>query len=349
MSDALLDTLGLDIPIIQAPMAGGATTPELVSAVSNTGALGAIAAGYLSPEAIKKTIQATRALTDKIFAVNLFVPENSIVSASEVQLATHGINQICEAALGVTTSPVYATFSALFDAQMAVVLEAKVRVFSFTFGLLAPHWMEQLKKHDVFVIGTATSLTEAYALRASGVDAIVLQGTEAGGHRGTFEGLAEDNLMALFDLLSQCRQVITDTPLIAAGGIADGEKIKACLALGAAAVQIGTAFLTTYESGIDACYKTKLLSLEADATTLTRVFSGKLARGINNRFIHKMREKNIPILSYPAQNSLTQTIRQAAKAQNNTDYLSMWAGQSAASCQNCSVEQLMLVLMREGE
>jgi nitronate monooxygenase len=198
----LPNQLNIKIPIVQAPMAGDATTPELVAAVSNAGALGSIGAGYMSPEKIKQTIEATRALTNKPFSVNLFIPNHISPTKEKMDLAVQGLNQVCHE-LDVTSEPVCAPFSASFDAQMRVILEEKVPVFSFTFGLLEAKWMKQLKRHATFVIGTATNLEEAHALKAMGVDAIVLQGAEAGGHRGTFLGEPEEkkSLYRPLDLL----------------------------------------------------------------------------------------------------------------------------------------------------
>ena len=339
-----MNALGLTFPIIQAPMAGGATTPELVAAVSNAGGLGSLGAGYMSPEAIKSSIQAIRRLTNKPFAVNLFIPEKMSATHASMHAACDGMNQVCRS-LHVKTAPVHAPFAADFDKQMQAVLDARVAVFSFTFGVLAPEWVLQLKQNKSLIFGTATNSQEAKILAQSGVDAVVLQGGEAGGHRGTFEGLAEDSLFDVSSLLTQCKQALGAMPLIAAGGIATGQDITALQQRGASLVQLGTAFLTTHESGIHLAYKKRLLALQEDETTLTRVFSGKLARGLDNKFIQTMREQHVPLLDYPVQNALTKTLRDVAKSQNNPEYMSMWAGQSAALCHDCSVKDLMRVLL----
>jgi nitronate monooxygenase len=336
----MMQALDLTVPIIQAPMAGGATTPELVAAVSNAGGLGSLGAGYMSPEAITTAIHAIRRLTSKPFAVNLFIPEKINVTPAAMNAACLGINQSSQS-LRVETKPVYPPFAVEFDAQMKAVLEARVPVFSFTFGMLAPQWLKKLKQHRVVILGTATSIKEATLLELSGVDGVVLQGSQAGGHRGTFEGAAEESLFELRSLLTQCQQALGAVPLIAAGGIATRQDVTAVLSCGASLVQIGTSFLTTHESGIHPAYKNCLLALKRDETTLTRVFSGKLARGLSNKFIQKMREKNTPLLDYPAQNALTKTLRDAAKSQNNPEYMSMWAGQSAALCRDCSAADLI--------
>jgi nitronate monooxygenase len=340
----MMQALGLTVPIIQAPMAGGATTPELVAAVSNAGGLGSLGAGYMSPEAIKNAIQAIRRLTNKPFAVNLFIPEKISVTPAAMDAAREGMNQVTQS-LHVETAPVHPPFAADFGKQIEVVLEARVAVFSFTFGVLAPGWVKQLKQEKSVILGTATSTQEAKKLAQSGVDGVVLQGREAGGHRGTFEGLAEDSLIDLSTLLSECKHALGAMPLIAAGGIATRQDMTAFQQRGASLVQLGTAFLTTHESGIHPAYKKRLLTLEDDETTLTRVFSGKLSRGLPNEFIQKMREQQVSLLDYPAQNALTKTLRDAAKSQDNPQYMSMWAGQSASLCRDCSVEDLMRLLV----
>ncbi|MCH9756917.1 MAG: nitronate monooxygenase [Gammaproteobacteria bacterium] len=346
----LIHVLGVKYPIIQAPMAGGATTPELVAAVSNAGALGSLGAGYLSPEAMQSAIQNIRALTDKPFAVNLFIPniEKTNPSVLEMEAAVQGINQVCRD-IGMITEAVKAPFSENFEDQMQVVIEEKVPVFSFTFGLPLSKWQDKLKQNNTRIIGTATCVEEAKMLLVTGVDAIALQGLEAGGHRGSFKAFSENQLIPLSTLMSECQNVADNMPLIASGGIADGVSISNAMQMGAAGVQIGTAFLTTHESGVHPAYKKALLELKTDKTVLTKTFSGKLARGIDNTFIQQMRAHNVPILDYPAQNILTQKVRDAAKRMNNSEYMSMWAGQSAMLCQDCSVSVLIKRLVNEIE
>ncbi|MDF1678415.1 MAG: nitronate monooxygenase [Legionellaceae bacterium] len=340
--------LSLNMPVIQAPMAGGATTPALVAAVSNMGGLGSLGAGYWSPDAIKEAIKKTRKLTDKPFAVNLFIPEkNSVLpAASAMHAAIQSLQQAC-VDIDVVTEPVEPPFAENFDEQMHVLLEEKVAVFSFTFGLLSPDWITALKHNKTYLIGTATTVSEARALIATGVDAIVLQGLEAGGHRGSFEGAAETRLMPLYHLLEQYKDLDARVPFIASGGIADGRAMGDVMQRGATYVQIGTAFLTTDESGIHPAYKARLLELTRDETVLTKVFSGKLARGVENRFTQNMQRINAEILAYPAQNALTKLLRNYAKDTNNPEYMSMWAGQSAHLCQKCSVKAFMEQLMQD--
>lgn len=337
--------LGIQFPIIQAPMAGGATTPELVAAVSNAGGLGSLGAGYMPAADIRKAIHEIRFLTNKPFAVNLFIPEPYHATAEQMQQACSQIEKSC-IELNIKIDPVTKPYAQAFAEQIQIVIEEKVPVFSFTFGLLEPEYIKQLKNNNTILIGTATTLAEAFELEASGIDMIVAQGSEAGGHRGTFLGKAESALVSLMTLVPQLVEQIK-LPIIAAGGIMDGRGIAATLNLGAAAVQLGTAFLSCPEADIHPKYKQALLELKQDNTRLTRAFSGKLARGIENKFISRMQNKEKYILEYPIQNALTKTMRQKAKEQDNIDFMSLWAGQAAQMSRGVGVSELVEKLVAE--
>jgi nitronate monooxygenase len=342
----LLNELGIQYPIIQAPMAGGATTPELVAAVSHSGGLGSLGAGYMTPEAIREAIKKIRTLTHQPFAVNLFIPQQPQVPLPEkMRQACDCIQQACRE-LNFTVTPVAPPFLPDFEEQMRVIIEEAVPVFSFTFGVLDSKWMLALQKKGTKIIGTATNLTEACLLEKAGVEVIVAQGSEAGGHRGTFIGKAEDALSNIGSLLTQMTDEVS-IPVVAAGGVMDSKGIAALLKKGAAAVQMGTAFLTCVESGIPACYKKTLLSQTKDDTALTAAFSGKLARGIRNQFTDRMIAHKEDILDYPIQNALTAPMRKAAAMQNNTDFMSMWAGQYSYECREMSVALLMHELVQD--
>ena len=340
-------TLKITFPIIQAPMAGGLTTPELVAAVSNAGGLGSLGAGYLSPADIHDAIKRIRQLTAKPFAVNLFIPNQYTVTPNQLQAACHAIDQSCSE-LSIHTDPIKPPYTYSFEDQLNVVLEEQVPIFSFTFGLLDLKWISLFKQINTVIIGTATTLAEACALEESGVDVIVAQGREAGGHRGTFMEKPEQVLIDLFHLVPQLADQIK-VPIIAAGGIMDGQRIADALRLGAAGVQMGTAFLTSYESGADKHYKQALLSQQKDTTTLTRAFSGKLARGIENQFITRMRDKKAAIADYPIQNALTRSMRAKAKEAGNIEFMSLWAGQSAHLCKAMGAAEFMQSLTSEAE
>ncbi len=320
-----------ELRLIQAPMAGGATTPELVAAVSNAGALGSLGAGYMSADALCAAIEKTRQLSSQAFNTNVFIPSVCDVSVARMQQACDALALCCESA-DIDIEIVSPPYQVDFHQQMEVLLELRVPVMSFTFGLLEKHWLKKLKQHGTQVIGMATQLEEAQALDHLSVDAIVLQGERAGGHRGTFIGREEASLNPLEALLSQVRSSVS-VPLIAAGGISQRQQVQDLLAQGASGVQVGTAFLTCDEAGVPDCYKQTLLSQTEDTTVLTRCFSGRLARGVANHMTTYMADKADVILPYPAQNRLTRALRQWAKGQGNTEYMSLWAGQSVADCQ----------------
>ncbi|AAU27220.1 TPA: nitronate monooxygenase [Legionella pneumophila] len=343
----LAERLGIQFPIIQAPMAGGATTPELVAAVSNSGGLGSLGAGYMRPDEIRQAIIKIRQLTSKPFAVNLFIPEAHHATPEQIQNACDDIN-LCCTELNIEISPVSKPYSLPFVDQMQILIEEKIPVFSYAFGTLEPMWIKQLKKNGTFLIGTATTIHEARILEASGIDAIVAQGSEAGGHRGTFIGNAEEDLIQLSELIPQLVETIR-IPAIAAGGIMNGKGIVSAINAGASGVQMGTAFLSCFEAGITYKYKQTLLSQQQDNTVLTRAFSGKLARGIRNKFIICMDNRKINILDYPIQNALTQMMRQKAREKDNIDFMSLWAGQSAHLCRSMSASDLISTLVIEAE
>ena len=339
------EKLGIQYPLIQAPMAGGATTPELVAAVSTTGGLGSLGAGYMTPIEIRRAIQKIRELTNKPFAVNLFIPGEHYATPEQIEKACDDIEQSC-VDLNQKIKPVLAPYAQSFEEQIRIVFEEKVPVFSFTFGLLDATWIKRLKSNKTLLIGTATTLPEARALEENGIDMIVAQGSEAGGHRGTFLGKDEDALIGLFSLIPQCADHIK-IPIIAAGGIMNGRGIAASITLGASGVQMGTAFLGCHESGVHDKYKKLLLAQQQDNTTLTRAFSGKLARGIRNKFITHMKAKQENILDYPIQNALTKSMRQKAKETDSTEFMSMWAGQSVAFCRKLNAGELINQLITE--
>lgn len=342
IKNKICELLNITYPIIQAPMAGGITTPEFVASVSNAGALGSLAAGYLSPEEMRIAIQKIRTLTDKPFLVNLFIPEKHFATTQQVKKACEDIQNSCQE-LSVKIEPVSPPYTPAFEEQMKVIIEENIPIVSFTFGLLDAHWIEKLKNKNVKLIGTATHLDEAKLLEAAGIDIVVAQGLEAGGHRGTFLGDAELKLASLNDLVSQltCKVKI---PIVAAGGIMNCGDIKSVMNLGASGVQIGTAFITCIESGANPTYKKILLNQTGDQTILTRAFSGKYARGINNKFIQRMKDKTI--LDYPIQNALTNPMRKIAKEKGDSDYMSLWAGTGVAYCVESSVSELIKKLSK---
>lgn len=323
----LTEKLNIKLPIIQAPMAGGATTPELVAAVSNAGGLGSLGAGYMLPEDIRSAIHKIRELTDKPFSVNLFVPQPHHASAQQIEKMRLIVEKSC-AELAIKIENIQPPYLPSFEEQLNIVLEEKVPVFSFTFGIPDDKYLDKLRKSNVILIGTATTLAEAKLLEEKHIDIIAAQGHESGGHRGTFLATIEDSLignMALIPQLADNNKI----PIVASGGIMDARGIVASLILGASGVQMGTAFLSCTESGAHQLYKQALLNTKQENTALTRAFSGKKCRMIKNAFVEHMQAYEQDILDYPIQNKMTQHMRKEAAKQNKIDFLSLLAGQAA--------------------
>ena len=278
----LLERLSIDYPLIQAPLGGQITTPQLVAAVANAGGLGMLAAGQLEPEPLRQTIAAVRMLTGRPFAVNLAIPQ--LGTADAVQLErSHALLAPYRAELGLPPPILPIPAAPALKEQLAVLMEAGVGVVSFTFGLPEPDDMAALKRQGMVIMGTATHLLEAICLEESGVDIVVAQGAEAGGHRATFIGPPERGLvgsMALLPLLIAHLR----TPVVAAGGIMNARGIAAALVGGAAGVMLGTALLACPESGAHPRYKALLAEGTEINTILSRAFSGRLARCLKNRF-----------------------------------------------------------------
>lgn len=338
-NSVLSELLKINYPLIQAPMAGNATTPAFIAAAANAGVLGSIGAGYLSASDLRKIIVETRDLTDKPFAVNLFVPQSASASSNQIAKAKQCIETACEE-LHLKLKEVGPPYVPNFEDQMEVVLEEEIPIFSFTFGIPDESWIDQLKANGVILIGTATTLPEGQMLMEQGIDIIVAQGKEAGGHRGSFLGAVKDSLVSLSDLVRQLVDEV-EVPVVAAGGIMDARDIFSALSLGALGVQMGTAFLSCPESGIHPDYKKALLTMKSDETVLTRAFSGKFARGIKNKFIERMSKHENEILPYPIQHALTLEMRKVAQQQNNIEFMSMWAGQAAFKSQGLPIAELI--------
>lgn len=344
---ALTQVLNIELPFIQAPMAGGYTTPELVAAVSNAGALGSLALGYLSPDEIHQAITATRSKTTKPFAVNLFVPEQTKpTSAEKIERARLAVQHACTE-LNMTVPTISPPYAPNFAEQMEAIIDENISILSFTFGIPSDSWLQKLKNSGITTLGTATTLAEIKQLVEKEIDIIVIQGVEAGGHRGSFLVNANaENQLTLDELLSVSLPGIK-TPIVAAGGLMSGKQIVDVVKKGVAGVQMGTVFLCCQESGIHPAAKKLLLSQKDDHTSLTRAFSGKLARGITNQFMLRMQAHEDVILDYPLQNSLTNPMRKEAARIGNTEFMSVWAGQGAYLCRSTSASTLMQTLCEE--
>lgn len=318
----MLETLfDMQHPIIQAPMAG-VTSPKFVAACAEAGLLGSIGAGYLDGEQTKQFIQEVKKLTTKPFAVNLFVQEDPKTDIEVLQQARMALQPFYDE-LGL--SPVQSVVSKdVFIGQVQAVIEEKVAICSFTFGIPSAEVLQQLKDNGIYTIGTATTLEEAKLVEQAGMDAVVLQGGEAGGHRGSFTDPIQ--LIPLDELLQQVAGQIA-IPMIAAGGLVTKEAIQQALKNGAQAVQIGTALLVADECEISPLYKNAVLASNAQQTTITLAFTGKPARGLANEFTRRM--KDATVAPYPLQNYLTTTIRKESAEQGNAEYLSMWMGENS--------------------
>ncbi len=333
------------LPVIQAPMGGGPTTPALVAAVCNAGGLGSVAAAYLSAEQIDHEIAAVREQTGRPFAVNLFSRDPDRPLAGDVPTVTAWLAER-HAALGIPPPTTPERPQHDFDAQLDAILAHPVPIVSFTFGLLPPARVGQMKSRGVYLIGTATTVDEAVALERAGCDAVVVQGSEAGAHRGTFLVPAAAGLVGTIALVPQAVDAVR-IPVIASGGIMDGRGIVAAQALGAAAVQMGTAFLTCDEAGTNAAYRRAVLDAAEDDTVVTDAFSGRAARGIRNRYLDDFAAAGLQPLSYPWQNALTRNLRRAAAAKEDAGLLSLWAGQGVRLARRGSAPQLMADLQAE--
>jgi nitronate monooxygenase len=343
----LAKRLKIEHPVIQAPLAGGGDTPDLVAAVGNAGGIGFVGAAYSTPAQIIELGRAVRQKTIRPFGINLFAPLPQPDSIGNLQTAVQRVAPFFEE-LGLSAPSAPAPVANSFSEQLAAALETDVSAFSFTFGILPVEAIQAIKRRGLFLIGTATHVEEAIALEKAGVDAIVAQGSEAGGHRGTFIG---DFSAAMIGTISLVPQIVdaVKIPVIASGGIMDGRGIAAALALGACAVQLGTAFLTCSEAGVPNAYKEAILRARENQTRVTRAFSGRPARGIVNRFMTEVEANGGPdsILQFPLQNALTRPLRAAAAKQDRADFLSLWAGQGVRLANRQSAADLVARLARE--
>jgi nitronate monooxygenase len=333
---AATELLGIELPIVQAPMAGAAT-PELTAAVSDVGGLGGLGSAMLPPDELRRQAAAVRELTDRPFQLNFFCHPPPQVDPEQVARVREGLAGVyAELGLGEPPEP-RAPEIAFDDARLEAVLEIRPAVVSFHFGLPAPAALAAIRETGARVLASATTVAEARQLEQAGADAVVAQGTEAGGHRGSFLVEGDDGPVGTLALVPQVVDAVS-VPVIAAGGIADARQLAAVLALGAGAGQIGTAFLRSPESGISDAYREALDTASADATTLTRSFTGRPARVLSNRATREIEEA----LPYPAQMSMTGPLREA----DPRAFAPLFAGQSAALARRAPAGELARDLAR---
>ncbi len=327
--------LGIEYPIVQGPFSG-LSCQRLTAAVSNFGGLGSFGAHGLPPEAIRDVVAEIRGLTARPFAMNLWVSmEDAGARTSDAAAFERSLARLAGhfTSLGASL-PGYEPYAPRrFEDQVRVLIDARVPVFSFVFGVPPREILDECRTQGIVTVGTATTPEEASLLEQAGVDAVVASGFEAGGHRGSFLREAEDSLTGTFSLVPRIADRVA-IPVIAAGGVADARGVVAALVLGAQAVQMGTVFLSCEESGSSAIHRDALSGDRAGHTALTRVFTGRLARGIHNRLMGELAPKDAELLPYPLQRALTKSLAVPAEAAGRADLMPLWAGQSAplAAC-----------------
>lgn len=349
----LLKALKISKPIVQGPFGGGASSVTLAAAVSNAGGLGSFGAHYMTSAEIKKLVEDLRSRTSKPFAINLWVSDHDEPDGFRPtpQAFQSAVKRLSPYFTELKTEPPSLPTEEIgqrFEEQIEAIISSRPPVASFVFGVPPASIIHRLKEANIATIGTATTPDEAAALEAAGIDVIVASGFEAGGHRGSFIRSAEDSLTGLVSLIPQVVDRVR-VPVVAAGGIADHRGIIAALALGASGVQIGTAFLACEESNAAPLHREALFSAAAAYTSLTRVFSGRLARGIRNRIIEEVSPHASELLRYPAQVWLAGKLRGPALAQGRTDVISLWSGQSAPLLKHKRAAELFSSLVQETE
>jgi nitronate monooxygenase len=310
----------LQHPIVLAPLAGGSSTPDLTAAVSNAGGLGFLASGYLAPEALEERMARVDELTGGPYGVNLFVPGDA---AAETPGLEQYLSEVAPEAAryGAAVGEARYDDDAYFE-KLSLVAARRPAVASFTFGCPEPDRIAGLREAGIEVWVTVTTPGEARVAAGAGADALVLQGSEAGGHRGSFADVDDEPLSTL--VLLRLVASRTRVPLVAAGGITDGAAVAAVLAGGATAAQLGTAFLRADEAGTEPAYRKALMS--NTPTSLTRAFSGRRARGIVNRFMAD-HSASAPA-AYPHVHHATSPLRAAARKKGDPDGFNLWAGQA---------------------
>jgi nitronate monooxygenase len=342
----LCERLGLDLPLIQAPMAG-TSTPLLAAEVSEAGALGSIAVGATDADGARAMIAEVRACTSRAFNVNVFVHAPPVADAAREAAWIEALRPLFaafDAEPPRALRPVYRSFVE-DPAMLALVVEQAPPVVSFHFGLPPAEAITALRERGVLLLASATSPEEARAVAAAGIDAVVAQGIEAGGHRGTFDPAAPDDALGT---LALTRLLVREgaLPVIAAGGIMDGAGIAAALDLGAQAAQLGTAFVGCPESAADAAYRAALAGPGAWHTVLTPLISGRPARALANRFT-ALAERLEGVPAYPIAYDAGKALNAAAKARGEHGFGAQWAGQGAPLARALAAAELVAVLRAE--
>ncbi|MFD9544142.1 nitronate monooxygenase [Streptomyces sp. NPDC060022] len=332
-------------PIVQAPMAGGVSCPQLVGAVSEAGGLGFLAAGYKTADGMYNEIKQLRGLTGQPFGVNLFMPQGVLADPSAVEVYRHQLAG--EAAwYGTPLGDPDSSGDDGYEAKVAILLEDPVPVVSFTFGCPARETLDAFAGAGTFTVVTVTSPQEARNAQWAGADAVCVQGVEAGGHQSTHHDDAQAGLTGtgLLSLVAQVRETV-QLPIVAAGGLMRGSQIAAVLAAGADAAQLGTAFLACPESGAHLLHKQALTNPLFVTTALTRAFSGRPARGLANRFVRE--HGPYAPAAYPQVHHLTSGLRKAAAKAGDAQGMALWAGQGHRMARELPAGELVELLATE--
>ena len=347
LSTRFSEQLGLRTPIIQAPMAGGPSSKELVAACSTAGALGSFGFAYTQPADMKSQCAWVRERTGAPIGINLFTSPQPGPITPEAQKSALDAVAGYYRELGLPDPPpVNPPYAPDLEAQLDAVADIKPRVFTVHLADLDPRRLKDFQSRGIVVGGSATCVAEAERLASLGFDFVIAQGGEAGGHRGTY---LRDPYACMTGTLALVRLVVrtVKVPVVAAGGLMDGAGIAAALALGAQAAQMGTAFLACPESGASKAHKDALLAAKEDTTRITEKFSGKPARGLANRFIEDMERADAPQLAFPAQNAVTGKLRQASAQAGKPDFIALWAGQAAPLARSLPAAELISTLQTE--
>lgn len=336
--------LGIDLPIVQGPFGGKISSVELTSLVSNAGGLGSYGCQPYYAKEIIDISNEIKKQTDKPFNLNLWVKDKDDEIEDFDQIAFDKVIQIFEPyfdKVGVEPPTFPLPESPKFENQIEAIFDVKPSIFSFVYGIPSEDILEKCRQLNIKTVGTATTLDEAIAIENAGVDAVVATGFDAGGHRVSFLDKVEESLIGTFSLIQQVADYV-NIPIIAAGGIADVRGVKAALILGADAVQIGTAFLATQESGTSNIHREKLFSKESRYTTLTKVFTGRLSRGIKNRLTEELKDFQSSFAPYPLQGKILGKLgAYPANIENHPELKSFWGGQIAPILKHHHAKELI--------
>lgn len=341
--------LGVQYPIFQGPFGGNLSSVNLTATVSNLGGVGGYGAYTLTPQELYDVNDQIKRATAKPYNINLWVADTDAPPGPAAEAGLEKIRLLFQPyfeELGIPLPDKPLSFSSRFEDQVEVILHTKPPVFSFMFGIPSPVILEQCKRLGIITVGAATTLDEAIALEDADVDLIIASGFEAGGHRPSFLAPSELSLTGTFVLLQQIKDKVR-TPVIAAGGIATGKGIAAALALGADAVQVGTAFLACEESNALDIHREMLFSPASRYTVLTRAFTGRLGRGLRSRISEEIRGKEQGLLPFPLQTQFMSPLRQAAINQKKWELVLFWGGQIAPLLKHKKAANLMKALVEE--